>query len=399
LLLILGVVLVTAAGLWAFRGVLKPSIKQEEILTAAVETGDVEATITTSGLVIPAHEAVITSPIQSTIRRVSLTAGAKVQPGQTILELDKELTTSALAKLQDEQLQNRNKSTQLQLSLERSLNDLQAQEQVQQEKVRSLQSALRDEQHLLRIGSGTQESVRQAELNLKIAELELQKVRRQIQNQRQSNQADERGLGYTMQIQDRNITELAQKLRQANISAEQAGVLTWVSEDIGSPVTPGQVLARVADLSAFRVRGSVADSYADSIHVGDPVIVRLGGTDLRGTVSSISPAVDKGVVTFYAQLEQNNHPALRPSLRADVYVITRAHRGTLRVKNGPFYQGSREQPVFVLQEDGEAVRRTVRFGNSNFDYVQVLSGLRPGEKVIISDTKSYEQAPALSIKR
>ncbi|OON67774.1 efflux RND transporter periplasmic adaptor subunit [Hymenobacter sp. CRA2] len=397
-LLATAVLLLVAGGLWAFRSVLRPSIKQDELLTAVVETGDVEASLTAAGVVIPAHEAVVTSPIQSTVRRVLLTAGDKVQPGQPILELDKELTSTALAKLQDEQLQNRNKSTLLQLSLERSLNDLEAQQQVQQEKVRSLQSALRDEQHLLGIGSGTQEGVRQAELNLKIAELELQKVRRQMQNQRQSNQADERGLGYTVQMQDRSIRELAGKLRQATVSADQAGVLTWVNEDIGSTVTQGQVLARVADLSSFRVRATIADAYADSLHLGDAVIVRLSGTDLRGTISSISPAVDKGVVTFYVRLEQNNHPALRANLRTDVYVVTRAHRGTLRVKNGPYYQGGREQEVFVLHDD-QAVRRTVRFGDSNFDYVQVLSGLRPGDELIISDMKDYQQVPLLTIKR
>lgn len=391
------VVLLVAAGLWAFRGVLKPSVSRNELLTARVETGDVEASLTASGLIIPAHEAVLTSPIQSTVRRVLLTAGDRVRPGQTILELDKELTNTALGKLQDEQLQNQNKSSVMQLGLERSLNDLESQEQVQQEKVRSLQSGLRDEQHLLGIGSGTPEAVRQAELNLKIAELELQRVRRQIRNQRQSNAADERGLGYTMQIQQRSIQELAGKLRQANISAEQAGVLTWVNEDIGSTVSQGQVLARVADLTSFRVRGTIADTYADSLHLGDPVVVRLNGTDLRGTVSSISPAVDKNVVTFYARLDENHHPALRANLRADVFVVTRAHRQVPRLKNGPFFQGGREQVVFVVQ-DGQAVRRTVRLGDSNFDYVQVLSGLQPGEEVVISDTKPYEEAPALTIK-
>lgn len=391
------VVLLVAAALWAFRGVLKPSVSRADLLTARVETGDVEASLTASGLIIPAHEAVLTSPIQSTVRRVLLTAGDRVRPGQTILELDKELTTTALGKLQDEQLQNQNKSSVMQLGLERSLNDLESQEQVQQEKVRSLQSGLRDEQHLLGIGSGTPEAVRQAELNLKIAELELQRVRRQIRNQRQSNQADERGLGYTMQIQQRSIQELAGKLRQANISAEQAGVLTWVNEDIGSTVTQGQVLARVADLTSFRVRGTIADTYADSLHLGDPVVVRLNGTDLRGTVSSISPAVEKNVVTFYARLDDNHHPALRANLRADVFVVTRAHRQVPRLQNGPFFQGGREQVVFVVQ-DGQARRRTVRLGDSNFDYVQVVSGLQPGEEVVISDTKPYEEAPALTIK-
>ncbi|QIX63077.1 HlyD family efflux transporter periplasmic adaptor subunit [Hymenobacter sp. BT18] len=396
-LLVLAALLVVVGGLWAFRRVLRPSINQADLLTTIVETGDVEATITASGVVIPAREAVVTSPIQSTIRRVLLTAGDEVKPGQPIVELDKEMTSSNLAKLQDEQLQNQNKSSVLQLSLERTLNDLEAQEQVQQEKVRSLQSALRDEQHLLGIGSGTQENVRQAELNLKIAQLELQKVRRQMANQRRSNQADERGLGYTRQIQARSIAELARELQQATISADQAGVLTWVSEDVGGAVSKGQVLARVADLSSFRVRATVADTYADSLHVGDAVRVRLGGTDLAGSIASISPAVEKGVVTFYARLRDNHHPVLRANQRAEVYVVTRAHPRVTRVKNGPFYQGGREQSVFVLQ-DGNAVRRTVRFGDANFDYVQVVQGLRPGEEMIMTDMKDYEQVNELSVK-
>ena len=381
----------------AFRGVLKPSLKRQDILTTTAEVGDVEASLTATGFVIPGREAVITSPIQSTVRRVAVPVGNPVQPGQTILELDKELASSELAKLQDGQLQNRNKSTQLNLTLERTLNDLRSQEQVQQVKIRSLESTLRDEQHLLKIGSGTAENVRQAELNLRLARLEQQRLQDQIRNQRRANAADTRELGFTMQIQDRSIRELARKLGQADISAQQPGVLTWVNEDIGATVNQGDVLARVADLSSFRVRATISDAYADALHVGDPVVVRLNGTDLRGTVSTVSPAVDKGVVTFYAKLNEDHHPALRSNLRVDVFVVTKAHKGVLRVKNGPFYQGGKEQEVFVVQGD-KAERRTVRFGDSNFDFVQITSGLRPGDQIILSDTKDFIDTPELTIK-
>jgi len=157
----------------AFRTVLKPGLRRGDMLTATVETGEVEASLTAAGTVIPGREAVLTSPIQSTIRRVAVAVGARVRPGETILELDKELANSSLAKLDDEQLRNQNKNSQLQLTLERSLTDLRAQAQVQAVKVRSLQSALRDEQQLLKIGGGTAENVRQAELNLTVAQLKL----------------------------------------------------------------------------------------------------------------------------------------------------------------------------------------------------------------------------------
>jgi HlyD family secretion protein len=391
------VVLGAVAVLVAFRSVLKPSIKRQDILTTTAELGDLEASLTATGFVIPGREAVITSPIQSTVRRVAMSVGAAVQPGQTILELDKDLTSSELAKLQDAQLQNRNKSTQLNLTLERTLNDLRSQEQVQQVKIRSQESTLRDEEYLLKIGSGTAENVRQAELNLRLAKLELQRLQDQIRNQRQANAADTRELGFTMQIQDRSITELARKLGQADISAQQPGVLTWVNEDIGATVNQGDVLARVADLSSFRVRATISDAYADALHVGDPVIVRINDTDLRGSISTVSPAADKGVVTFYAKLDEDHHPALRSNLRVDVYVVTKAHKGVLRVKNGPFYQGGNEQAVFVVEGD-KAIRRTVRFGDSNFDFVQITDGLRPGDEIILTDTKDFIDTPELTIK-
>jgi HlyD family secretion protein len=391
----LAALLVAALGL---RKVLQPSLRRADVLTAVVETGDVDATLTAAGTIIPAREAVLTSPIQSTIRRVALAVGAQVQPGQTILELDKDLAVSALAKLDDEQLRNQNKNAQLQLTLARSLTDLQAQQEAQDLKVSSLQSALRDEQHLLDIGGGTAEAVRQAELNLRTARLEAGRLRHQLANQHQASAADRRELSFTVSMQQRSIQEQAGKLRQADISSQLPGVLTWVNDNLGATVQAGDALARVADLSRYRVRATLADAYADQLHTGDPVLVRLGpGNDLRGTVASISPAVDKGTVTFYAALANDHHSALRANLRADVFVITRAHRAVLRLKNGPFYQGGQEQPVFVLH-NGRAVRRVVHLGDSNTDYVQVLSGLTKGEVVVVSDTKSYVDTPELLVE-
>ena len=395
-LVVAGAVAAVVAALLAFRHVLRPSLDRNQLLLATVDTGAVEASLTAAGVIIPGHEAVLTSPIPSTIRRVVVPVGTKVAPGQAILELDKEVTTTALAKLEDEQQQNRNKNAQLELKLEQALNDLQSQQQVQAVKVRSLQSALRDEQYLLKIGGGTAESVRQAELSLRVAELEQRRLSEQIQNQRRTNAADVRELGYTLQIQRRSIDELAGKLAQADISSPQPGVLTWVNDEVGATVLAGAPLARVTDLTSFRVRATIADTYADALHLGDAVVVRINDTDLRGTISTVSPAVDKGTVTFYATLARDHDPALRANLRTDVFVVTRAHPRVTRVKNGPFYQGGREQPVFVLR-DGRATRRTVRFGDSNFDYVQVVSGLRPGEQIILSDMKDHLDTPELTV--
>ena len=78
-------------------------------------------------------------------------------------------------------------------------------------------------------------------------------------------------------------------------------------------------------------------------------------------------------------------------------MVTNAQRGVLRLKNGPFYHGGREQQVFVVQ-DGKATRRTVQLGASNFDYVQIVSGLRAGEEVVVSDMKGHVDTPELVVR-
>lgn len=392
------VALLLGAGLVAFRSELQPTIGVRQLLTARVEVGDVEATLAAGGIVVPAREATITAPIASTIRRVVRQVGDKVQAGEPILVLDKEQAASALGKLRDEQARQLNRTAQLNLTLEQALNDLRAQQAAQQARVGSLQAALRDEQYLLKIGGTTAENVRQAGLNLRVADLELRRLRDQVRTQHRAAAADQREVGFQLASKARDIQEHARQLRQADISADQPGVLTWVNDQLGATVAQGTELARVADLSAFRVRATIADSYADALHPGDPVIVRLGGTgpDLRGAISTVNPAVDKGSVTFYATLDDPRHAALRPNLRVDVFVVTSRQARTLRIKNGPFYQGGREQAVYVVRA-GRAERRTVRFGESNFDWVQIMGGLRAGEEILVTDTKDYGDAPVLII--
>src|SRR5687768_13099631 len=84
---------------WLLRHLLRSSIKKADVTVAVVETGNIENTLTASGEVFPEFEAVITSPINASIKNVSLNAGAGVETGQSIMTLDKESTEAAYQQL------------------------------------------------------------------------------------------------------------------------------------------------------------------------------------------------------------------------------------------------------------------------------------------------------------
>ena len=69
-----------------------------------------------------------------------------------------------------------------------------------------------------------------------------------------------------------------------------------------------------------------------------------------------------------------------------------------RQPNGSFYKGEGKYQVFVFDSENRAVRRTVHAGDCNRDYVEILDGLQPGDKIIVSDTEQYNTKNKLNIK-
>ncbi|MDX5481514.1 MAG: HlyD family efflux transporter periplasmic adaptor subunit [Hymenobacteraceae bacterium] len=390
-------VALVAAAVFGFRSLITPTIERAKLKTALVEEGPVVATLTASGTVVPEHEQVVTSPIQARIEQVVHNAGEQVQPGDQILLLDRAFTQLAYDKLKDEQEQSRHKSVQLNLNLDKKLNALASQLEIKRMRVKSLQTQLEDEQYLLKIGGGTQESVKQAELNLKIAQQELAQIERDMVTERQLLKADEQELQYTLAMQSRSIEELQRKMEQAEVRATQPGVITWVKNEIGSNVNAGDIIARLADLSSYKVQATISDAYAEQLSTGGSATVRVNDTDLKGTIASIKPTVENGIVTFYVALEEKAHQLLRPNLRVDVYVSTAAKNKVLRVQNGPHFKSTSKQQVFVLQGE-EIIRRDAKIGVSNVDFVELESGVQPGEEVIISDMTDYQHMNKIKVK-
>ncbi|WP_299826485.1 HlyD family efflux transporter periplasmic adaptor subunit [uncultured Pontibacter sp.] len=380
-----------------FRFLITPGINRSEIRTAVVERGPVVATLTATGVVVPENEHVITSPIQARIEQVVRTSGEQVKPGDQVLLLDRSFTQLAYDKLKDEQQLNQHKSVQLQLQLQKKLNSLGSQLQIKSMSVKSLQARLEDEQYLLKIGGGTQEQVKQAELNLKIAQQELAQLERDIASERALLKADEQELGYTLAMQGRSIEELNRKMQQAEIRATSLGVVTWVKNEIGSSVNAGDVIARLADLSSFKIKASISDTFAEQLQTGGQASIRINDTDLQGTIAAIEPTVTNGTITFFISLTKEAHKLLRPNLRVDVQVNTATKPNTLRVKNGPYFTSASGNQVFILREN-EAVRVPATIGVSNKDFVELESGVQAGDEVIISSMQGYEHLKKIRLK-
>ena len=390
-------VVILVAAIWLVRTSFASSLKKSNITTAVVERGDIENTISATGEILPEFEEIITSPINASIQNVVMDAGNKVQAGQSILTLDKSAAQTEYDKEKFELESKRNDIAKLKLDLNKSFYDIKSNNDIKQLRISSLEADVENAKRLYKAGGGTKEDVDKAELDLKVANLEKQQLENEIKSKQQTMQLEIREAEIAADVEKNNLDELQRKLNATNIVATRAGVVTWVNKNIGASVSDGESIARIADLSSFKITGSISDNYLDQLHNGMIAIIRINDEQIRGTVSNIYPSVQNGIVSFDVRLDEQNNKMLRPNMKVDVYLVTDSHSNVLRVANGPAFKGSSVQDIFILS-NGKAEKRTVHIGMSNFDYVELKDNVKPGDVVITSDMSDYKNSKEVTIK-
>lgn len=377
---------------------MRSSVNRKDLVFSEVDNGTIEVSVSASGKVVPAFEEIINSHINTRIVEVYRKGGDSVDVGTPILKLDLQSTETEYKKLLDEEQMKRYQLEQLKVNNNTYLSDLSMQVKISAMKLNRMEVELRNERYLDSLGSGTTDKVRQAELNFNTGKLELEQLRQQYANESKVKEADLKVKELEFNIFSKSLAEMKRTLDDAQIRSPRKAILTYINNQVGAQVAEGSQVAIISDLSHFKVEGEIADTYGDRVAAGGRAIVKIGNEKLEGTVSSVTPLSKNGVISFIVQLNEDNNKRLRSGLKTDVYVMNAVKEGVLRLANASYYVGRGEYELFVQDSKDEIVKRKVQLGDSNFEYVEVISGLKPGDKVVVSDMSSYKNKNKLKLK-
>ena len=377
---------------------MRSSVNRKDLVFSEVDTGIIEVSVSASGKVVPAFEEIINSPINTRILEVYRKGGDSVDVGTPILKLDLQSTETEYKKLLDEEQMKRYQLEQLKVNNNTYLSDLAMQVKISAMKLNRMEVELRNERYLDSLGSGTTDKVRQAELNFNTGKLELEQLRQQYANEKEVKAADLKVKELEFNIFAKSLAEMKRTLDDAQIRSPRKAILTYINNQVGAQVPQGTQVAVISDLSHFKVEGEIADTYGDRVAAGGRAIVKIGNEKLEGIVSSVTPLSKNGVISFTVQLVEDNNKRLRSGLKTDVYVMNAVKEDVMRIANASYYVGRGEYELFVQDSDNEIIKRKVQLGDSNFEYVEVVSGLQPGDKVVVSDMSNYKNKSKLKVK-
>jgi HlyD family secretion protein len=386
-----------AAVLLVVPGWIKPSVSRTRIRTAVVDRGPLEATITASGAVVPEFEQVLSSPIDARVIKVLKRPGAVLTKGGPVLELDVSESRLALERLQEQTALKENQQAKLKLDLENALIGLQGQQEIKKLELQSLKLKTDQGRQLRARGLLSANELRQTELAQDKAAIELKQIEASIGNARQATHTQLEGLALEMNGLLKERSEIQRQLDLATTQSDRSGVLTWVVHERGATVRKGDVIARIADLSSFRVEATVSDVHATRRAAGLPAKIKINDEVLTGAVSNILPTVTNGIITLIVGLEDKSNQRLRSNLRVDVFIVTAHKQDALRIKKGPFANGEGAHDVFVVRGDA-AIKTPARIGISSFDHFEVVQGLLERDEVIISDMRDYQHLKEVHLK-
>ena len=377
---------------------MRVGVEEKDLVFSTVDKGVIEVSVSASGKVAPAFEEIITSPINSRIVEVYRRGGDSVDVGTPILKLDLQSTETEYKKLLDEEEMRRYKLEQLRVNNQTKLSDMAMQIKVSAMKLNRMKVELRNEHYLDSLGAGTTDKVRQAELSYNVAQLEYEQLKQQYDNEKEVAAAELKVQELDFNIFRKNLAEMKRTLDDAQIRSPRKAILTYINNQVGAQVPQGGQVAIISDLSHFKVEGEIADTYGDRVAAGGKAIVKIGTEKLEGVVSSVTPLSKNGVISFSVQLMDDNNRRLRSGLKTDVYVMNAVKEDVMRIANASYYVGRGEYDLFVMTSDDEIVKRKVQLGDSNFEFVEVVSGLQPGDRVVVSDMSQYKNKTKLKLK-
>lgn len=378
--------------------VLRSGIDAADITATTTDRGPLEVSVTASGKVVPLYEEIIASPVASKVLEVYKKSGEQLQTGDPILQLDLAATNTDFERQRDELEMKKSKIEQQRSNALTQLSEMAMQVRIDSMRLRRSEVQLKNERYLDSIGASTPDKIRQAELELAVQSMQYEQLKLKHANLQATTQADMRVTDLDYRIAQKNFALATKTMGDAQVRAPRAATLTWVNDQIGSTVAQGAQLAIVSDLSHFKVEGEIADSYAEKVAPGNRAIVEIGSERLTGVVGNVVPAVANGIIKFTVTLDQNDAPKLRSGLKADVFVINSVKDDVTRLANRSYYRGPGAYELWVVT-DGVARKRSVELGESSYEHVEVVSGLQPGETVIVSDMSRYKNETKLKIRQ
>lgn len=394
--LLVALALVALTGwIWPREQALR--VPREGLWIGTVEQGDLALMVEGFGTLVPREQRLLTAPANAVVVRIDTQPGTPVQPDTLLLQLENPELKARVAESELALRRVRAEARELAVTLDSQAFD---------EEARA--ASLRSESATARMQVEAQQQLTEkgvvSRLEFRKNELRAEELAERLALQEKRLQAMQRAREQRLAVAQEKITqaEAEAALRREqydalSVRAGMHGLLQVLPVKLGQSVAVGTQLAQVGSITALDAEVKVPQGRADLIKAGMRGELKTARGSAEAEVLRIDPVVDNGSVKVVLRPLGDLPSEARPNLAIDAQVHIGARTASLYVERPAGVQDGASVELFVLSEDDVALRRPVRFGAASGRFVEVLDGLKKGERVVLTDSSRWQEWSRLQL--
>jgi HlyD family secretion protein len=198
----------------------------------------------------------------------------------------------------------------------------------------------------------------------------------------------------------KNLELIRQNIDNLTVRAPISGQLTSLIAETGQSKAPGDQIGQIDALDGFKVRADIDEFYIARVAKELHATVEIDAKNYSLIVTKVYPQVTNGKFQVDMEFDGTVPEGIRRGQTLQIRLQLSERTKALLLPRGGFYQKTGGQWVFILNNSGsEAVKRSISLGRQNPDYFEVLSGIKPGDKVVTSSYDNFGEVDKLIIKR
>ena len=363
---------------------------------AEVTQGDLEADVSAQGRIVAAHHPTLFSPAQGKVT-LRVKAGTEVVQGQVLATVDSPELMSRLVQERSTLLSLQSDFERQRITTRQTLMRNQQLVQVLTVRLAAAKRAMTRAQQTFDEGLLNRVDYERAQDDVHLAELELKNAQHAADFEKETLDFEVKNRAQLVARQQAVAGELQRQAQGLEIAAPFAGMVATVNVQDHDAVTRDQALLTVVDLSAFEVEFDLPENYGSEVGPGTPAEILYEGRKYKGKVNAVSPEVTDSQVRGTLVFDGETPAGLRQSQRVSVRLILEHRTNVVKVPRGPFLESGAGRHAYVV-DGGVAVRREIAVGAISVSQVEIVKGLRPGERIVLSDTSSFGGARTVLVR-
>jgi HlyD family secretion protein len=368
-----------------------PTVDRNLVWVDTVKRGPMVRQVRGLGVLVPEEIRWIAARTSGRVDRIVIRPGAVVTPDSVILELSNPDVEQGSANADSQLKAAEAELTNLKVQLERGV--LEAEAAAARVKADFEQAKLRAEVNEELFKEGL---VSPLELRLSRVTADESATRHSIEQKRFAFSKD--SIAPQLAVKEAEVDRLRAQARLRReefnalfVRAGVAGVLQQLPVEVGQQVQPGTNLARVADPKVLKAEVRIPETQAKDIQIEQIASIDTRNGIVAGRVARIDPAVQNGTVLVDVTLTGELPRGARPDLSIDGTIELERLDNVIFVGRPAFGQERSTVNIFKLDADGVyALRAPVQLGRSSVNTIEVVSGLLPGDRVILSDMSQWD---------